>query len=113
MKIVKNRPFRRTVDVKFPAADGQGTEEQSFMGHFIALTTDEAAEYQLHNAAAREAFLTRVFLGFEGIEDDMEPGDVPWPNTPENVAALIKDPFVQPALVQAYIAALAGVARKN
>lgn len=113
MKIVKNRPFRRKVDVKFPSADGEGFEEQSFTANFVALTTQEASEFALHTAEGRESFLTRVFVGFDGIQDDASGVDAPMVVTPENIAMLIMDPFVSPALVQTYIAALAGVARKN
>lgn len=113
MKIVKNRPFRRKVIVKLPSADGEGFEEHSFTGHFVALTTEQTAEHQINTGAGREAFLAAVFKGFEGIEDDTAEGGLPMPITEENLTALIKDPFIQPGLVQAYFAAVAGVARKN
>lgn len=111
MKLVRNRPFKRTVHVRFPAEDGVEFEEVSFTAHFEALTTEEAEEFDMRNREGREVFLRRVLKGFDGVIDDAT--GAPLPVTPENIDLLIRDSFVSPALIQTFIATMAGAPRKN
>jgi hypothetical protein len=114
MKIVKNRLFKMRVKAHLPDETGEGTEEHSFVGHFTALNSDELSEHRLATLADQEAFLSRVFAGWEGLTDGRDgEEDSVFAVTDANREFLIKDVFVRPALIQAYQLGLSGAKRGN
>lgn len=110
MKIVKNRTFKAKVTVEFPAEEG--TEVQSFMGHFKALSMPELISLVEGKEDPAETF-PKFLVGWDGLTDDREGKDEPFLFSQENLLILAADVFVARAIHQAYVAAVSGAKRGN
>lgn len=110
MKIVKDRTFKAKVTVEFPAEDG--SEIQSFTGHFKALSMPELISLIEGKEDPSETF-PKFLIGWDGLTDDREGKDDPFPFSLENVQLLAGDVFVARAIQQAYVAAISGAKRGN
>lgn len=113
MKLLKTRPFAAIVKVPFPGETPDSVNEQSFTGQFVALPANELKSFALATEDEKRAFLTRVFTGWSGIQDDVEGEDVPLAVNPENRERLLGDLFVLTAVLQTYVMAMAGAKRGN
>ena len=113
MKLLKTRPFAALVKVPFPGDTVESVNEQTFTGHFVALPSNELKSFQLVTEEEKRAFLSLVFTGWSGIQDDVDGADVPLEVTPENRERLLSDLFVLTAVMQAYVMAMAGAKRGN
>ena len=111
MKILKQRTFRRRVDVEFPVEDG--VEVQSFTGHFVALKPDQMDGRYARTDEEQMGLLCDVLIGWDGLTDDSGAVEQPFLFSVENRAELLSDVFVRRAVLAAYIAALSGVKPGN
>lgn len=111
MKIVKDRQFRRRVDVEFPAEDG--VEVQSFTALFLALQAERMEGRFLRTDEEQSGFLSEVLIGWEGLSEDRGDEVAPYPFSPGNLRELLQDVFVRRALLKTYLDAMAGVKRGN
>ena len=111
MKIVKNRTFRTKVSVELPTE--AGFETVSFVGVFKALTQEELEAAAFGTNAEQRAFISQVLIGWDGVTDDQDGSDKPYPFSPENRDLLLQDIFIMRAVNLAYAAALSGAKRGN
>lgn len=112
MKINRTRIFKSKVDVTIP--DGETDRVETFIGHFLALPSDELQQWPGHTLEDQDTNLRRVFVGWEGLVDDGE-GETaqPYLFTPENRDDMIRDLFIRRALLRTYAVALSGAKRGN
>lgn len=108
MKLIKNRPFKATVTVNCPG--DEQPDDNSFTGHFVTLSLEEIKALPLGTTDREDAYLNRVFTGWEGLIDS---NDAPFEVTPENRTALLNEVAVRHAIIQAYAEELMGLRRGN
>lgn len=111
MKILKQRTFRRRVDVEFPTEDG--VEVQSFTAHLLALKPDQMEGRYARTDEEQMGLLCDVLIGWDGLTDDGGAVEQPFLFSVENRAELLSDVFVRRAVLAAYFAAMAGVKTGN
>lgn len=108
MKIVKNRPFKATVKVVYPGVDAAA--DDNFKGHFIALDRKELAQTVLGTVEAEDAFIDKMFTGWEGLVDST---DAPFEVSVENREALLSDLAVRRAIIETFREEMTGLRRGN
>lgn len=118
MKITRTRIFKASVDVEIP--DGEGVRTEAFIGHFMALASDELATWPGVSLEEQDQNLRRVLVGWDGLKDDLTAvgakGDDDLPDfaySAENRDLLIRDLFIRRALLRTYAVSLSGAKRGN
>lgn len=107
MKIIKNRPFKATIKVVYP---GDDVADESFVGHFVALSRDVLKELKLGTVEGEDEYIDKMFTGWEGLVDS---SDAPFEVNADNRAALLSDMAVRRAIMDTYAQELAGLRRGN
>lgn len=111
MKILKERSFRKKIEVEFPAEDGP--ERQSFVAVFRVLKPDALEGRYLRTDEEQRAFLADVLVGWDGLTEDRDGHDAPFLFSAENRNELLSDVFVRRAVLKTYLDAMTGVAAGN
>lgn len=108
LKIDDNPTFTREVTVHIPK--GRGSEKQTFFATFVAIDDDEAGKFDLSTNADSKAFLRKVVVGLDEIED-AEGKAMPFSH--ELLEKLMNKPWSMGPLADAYLRGVRQAAEGN